>query len=99
MENRSKAPVFPSNPGKLFQKLQFLEQPQVIPEIFSGRPYYMTVIAAVGHKELMYDDGSGKSGFVDHLKPAEGPHYGDDFDDQECIRIFLNGRRKQKRQS
>jgi hypothetical protein len=40
-------------------------------------------------KKIMYDDGSGKSGFVEHLKPAEGTHYGDDFDDGECIRIFF----------
>jgi hypothetical protein len=38
----------------------------------------------------MYDDGSGKSSFVDHLKPAESESYNvSHVDDGNCIRIFF----------
>jgi hypothetical protein len=41
-------------------------------------------------KEIMYDDGNGKSGFVDHLKPAESESYNVyHVDDGNCIRIFF----------
>ncbi|MFP3091168.1 hypothetical protein LQZ21_12665 [Treponema sp. TIM-1] len=42
-------------------------------------------------EEIMYDDGGGKSGFVDHLKPAESkfPYHIYHSDDGHCIRIFF----------
>jgi hypothetical protein len=42
-------------------------------------------------EKIMYDDGSRKNDFSNHLKPAESkiPYYIDKFDDGHCIRIFF----------
>jgi hypothetical protein len=52
-------------------------------------------------EEIVYDDGSGKSGFVDHLKPAESkqPYHIYHIDDGECIRIFFKWSAETKKQS
>jgi hypothetical protein len=49
--------------------------------------------------EIMYDDGNGKSGFTNHLKPAESkyPYYVDHFDDGYCIRIYFKWSEERKK--
>jgi hypothetical protein len=85
-------------PDKVYFYLQTLSEitgikrnkHQNFPLVLLARMYGCNC-AGGSSKEMLYDDGGGKSGFVDHLRPAESrsPYYIDKFDDGNCIRIFF----------